>query len=120
MVEQYYDKLDKIFYALSDPTRREIVHLISSNERTVSELAEPFDMSLAAVSKHIKVLEQAGLLRRTVSGRMHTCRLNSEALSLVTKWLKFYEQFWTNQFDAFQGYLYESDQCGLFRGTGCD
>ncbi|MFD4930278.1 ArsR/SmtB family transcription factor [Peribacillus butanolivorans] len=80
MVEHNNDKLDNIFQALADPTRREIVRLIASNDRTVSELAAPFDMSLAAISKHIKVLERAGLLNKTTKGRTNICRLNPDSL----------------------------------------
>jgi DNA-binding transcriptional ArsR family regulator len=102
MVKQNDDNLDSIFHALADPTRREIVRLIAFQERTVSELAEPFEMSLAAISKHIKVLERAGLLERTVKGRTHTCRLNAESLSTATEWLRFYERFWNRQFEALE------------------
>lgn len=102
MVEQYEENLDNIFHALADSTRREMVRLISERERTVSELAAPFDMSLAAASKHIKVLERAGLLQRTVKGRTHICRLDAESLSAATKWLRFYERFWNKQFDALE------------------
>jgi DNA-binding transcriptional ArsR family regulator len=100
MVE--HDELDRIFHALADPTRREIVRLIASQEHTVSELATPFDMYLAAVSKHIKVLEQAGLLKRTVKGRTHSCHLNAESLTMATVWLRFYERFWNKQFDVLE------------------
>jgi DNA-binding transcriptional ArsR family regulator len=91
MVEHNNDKLDNIFQALADPTRREIVRLITSNDRTVSELAAPFDMSLAAISKHIKVLERAGLLSKTTKGRTNICRLNPDSLSSAIEWLRFYE-----------------------------
>lgn len=79
-----------------------MVRLIAARERTVSELAAPFDMSLAAASKHIKVLERAGLLQRTVQGRTHTCRLEAESLSAATRWLRFYERLWDKQFDALE------------------
>lgn len=102
MVNQNNDQLNLIFHALADPTRREMVQLISSKECTVSELAEPFDMSLAAVSKHIKVLEKAQLLEKTKKGRQQTCRLNADSLSLATEWLHFYERFWNNQFDVLE------------------
>lgn len=91
MVEHNNDKLDNIFQALADPTRREIVRLIASNDRTVSELAAPFDMSLAAISEHIQVLERAGLLNKTSKGRTHICRLNPDLLSSAIEWLRFYE-----------------------------
>ncbi|MFU2014898.1 ArsR/SmtB family transcription factor [Peribacillus butanolivorans] len=91
MVEHNNDKLDNIFQALADPTRREKVRLIASNDRTVSELAAPFDMSLAAISKHIKVLERAGLLNKTTKGRTNISRLNPDSLSSAIEWLRFYE-----------------------------
>ncbi|WP_255264153.1 ArsR/SmtB family transcription factor [Peribacillus butanolivorans] len=91
MVEHNNDKLDNIFQAMADPTRREIVRLIASNDRTVSELAAPFDMSLAAISKHIKVLERAGLLNKTTKGRTNISRLNPDSLSSAIEWLRFYE-----------------------------
>ncbi|TDF93045.1 transcriptional regulator [Paenibacillus piri] len=101
MVEQN-NNLDSVFHALADPTRREIVRLTASQDRTVSELAVPFDMSLAAISKHIKVLERAGILERSVKGRTHICRLNAESLSTATDWLRFYERFWNRQFNALE------------------
>ena len=69
MLNHNQDDLNKIFHALADPTRREIIHMMAQKERTVSELAEPFDMSLAAISKHIKVLERAHLVERRVTGK---------------------------------------------------
>jgi len=102
------EQLDHIFHALADPTRRQMVRMIASRERTVSELAEPFDMSLAAASKHIKVLERSGLLERTVHGRIHTCRLNGDVLARALEWIRFYERFWTRQFDALERELYKA------------
>lgn len=102
MVKQDKEQLDTIFYALSDPTRREMVRLLATKEHTVTELAAPFDMSLPAVSKHIKVLETAGLLNRTVQGRVHYCRLTPETLVIAQEWLHFYERFWNRQLDALE------------------
>lgn len=104
MVEQLNDdeQLNGIFHALSDPTRRGMVLMLAQEKRTVTELAAPFDMSLAAASKHIKVLEHAGLLQRTVQGRTHTCKLDSGVLARATKYLQFYERFWSTQFDALE------------------
>ena len=103
--QEHTDDLDQIFHALADPTRREMIRMMSSKERTVSELAEPFDMSLAAISKHIKVLEQAHLLNRTVQGRTHICHLDGRALSQATAWLRLYEQFWNKRFDLLEAEL---------------
>ena len=105
MVNHYEDNLNLIFHALADPTRREIVHMMAQKERTVSELAEPFDMSLAAISKHIKVLERANLVERRITGRTHLCSLNSESLSQASEWLRFYEKFWSHRFDLLESEL---------------
>ena len=105
MVNQSEETLNEIFRALADPTRREIIHMMAQKERTVSELAEPFDMSLAAISKHIKVLERANLVERRVTGRTHICSLNTQSLSRATEWLRFYEKFWSNRFDLLESEL---------------
>ncbi len=105
MVNHNNDNLNEIFHALADSTRRQMVHMMAQKERTVSELAEPFDMSLAAISKHIKVLERANLVDRSVTGRTHICRLNNESLSKATEWLRFYEKFWSNRFDLLENEL---------------
>ncbi|HZQ00506.1 MAG TPA: metalloregulator ArsR/SmtB family transcription factor [Reyranella sp.] len=96
MVEQ----LDRVFAALSDSTRRAMLRrLASSGERTVSELAEPFDMSFAAAAKHVKVLEEAGLLRRRIDGRSHHCRIEAGPLAQADRWLSYYERFWSLRLD---------------------
>lgn len=105
MVNHYKDHLNEIFHALADSTRREMLHMMAQKERTVSELAEPFDMSLAAISKHIKVLERANLVDRSVNGRIHTCRLNTESLTQATEWLRFYEKFWSKRFELLENEL---------------
>ena len=105
MVNHNENQLNEIFHALADPTRREIVHMMAQKARTVSELAEPFDMSLAAISKHIKVLERANLVERSVTGRTHLCSLKAESLSQATEWLRFYEKFWSNLFDLLESEL---------------
>lgn len=100
MVESESPQLNDIFHALGDATRRGMVASLSQGPRTVSELAAPFDMSLAAASKHIKVLEQAGLLRREVRWRTHHCHLNAGTLAQAYTWLAHYERFWTSRLDA--------------------
>lgn len=103
MVEHNAERLNNVFRALADPTRRDMVRrLAARRELTVSELALPLDMSLQAASKHIKVLEEAGLLHRTVRGRTHMCRLDPGALSVAYEWIRFYEQFWNEQLDALE------------------
>ncbi len=110
MVGQQTDALSAVFRALGDPTRREMVHRLSSGERTVGELAEPFRMSLAAASKHVKVLERAGLIQRTVHGRTHRCRLDPRGLSEAQQWLAFYQRFRTERFDTLDTLLSAPEQ----------
>jgi DNA-binding transcriptional ArsR family regulator len=95
MVELEAPQLSHIFHALSDTTRRRMLFELASGERTVGQLAQPFSMSLAAASKHIKVLERAGLIHREVRGRAHICRLDHGPLESAHEWLSFYEHFWT-------------------------
>ena len=92
--------LDRIFRALGDRTRRDMLRRLADGDQTVGELAEPCDMSLAAASKHVRVLERAGLVRRTVRGRTHHCRLAAGRLADAQRWLAFYQRFWTARFDA--------------------
>lgn len=101
--------MDSVFHALGDPTRRGMLRALSAGERTVSELAQPFAMSLAAASKHIKVLEQAGLIRREIQGRTHMCRLDPGPLASAHQWLGFYERFWTGRLDLLEQLLREDD-----------
>ncbi|HEY6452194.1 MAG TPA: metalloregulator ArsR/SmtB family transcription factor [Steroidobacteraceae bacterium] len=97
--------LDGIFRALGDPTRRAMLRRLALRERTVGELAAPFKMSLAAASKHIKTLENAGLLRRTVRGRSHCCQLNAQPLAEADDWLRSYERLWTKRLEALDALL---------------
>jgi DNA-binding transcriptional ArsR family regulator len=99
------DTLDRVFRALGDPTRRAMLRRLSSQEHTVGELAEPFRMSLAAASKHVKTLEQAGLVRRTVRGRTHYCQLNPQPLADADEWLRSYERLWTKRLAALEAML---------------
>jgi DNA-binding transcriptional ArsR family regulator len=100
MVELETRPLDTVFHALGDATRRHMLHELAGGERTVSELASPFAMSLAAASKHIKALENAGLIRRQVRGRTHVCRLEAGPLAEAQQWLKQYERFWNERLDV--------------------
>jgi DNA-binding transcriptional ArsR family regulator len=90
-------RLDAVFQALADPTRRAMLHELAEGERTISQLAGPHRMSFAGASKHVKVLERAGLLRRTVRGRAHVCSLAPEPLVDVNDWLRFYRRLWTQR-----------------------
>ena len=109
MVELFTPQLDSIFHALGDPTRRRMLQQLAGGERSVGELAEPFAISLAAASKHIKALEKAGLIRRDVRGRTHICRLEPEPLASAYAWLGFYERFWTERLDVLDQLLRDDD-----------
>src|SRR5262245_60260972 len=109
MVELQTPQMNSVFHALGDGTRRQMLHDLASGERTVSELAGPFAMSLAAASKHIKVLEGAGLIRREVRGRTHVCRLDPGPLASAHEWLGFYERFWTSRLDLLEQLLCDED-----------
>src|ERR1700730_14283849 len=97
--------LDATFGALADPTRRAILARLLQGHATVSELAAPFDVSLPAVSKHLRVLESAGLLRREIDGRVHRCRLSPKPMKDAAAWIETYRAFWEGQFDALAKYL---------------
>ena len=99
MVERLSAGLDRVFGALSDSTRRAMLRRLAGGPRTVGELAEPFDMSFAAAAKHVKVLEQAGLLKRTIEGRSHRCRIEAGPLAAADRWLAHYERFWSLRLD---------------------
>jgi DNA-binding transcriptional ArsR family regulator len=103
------DRLDRVFHALSDPTRRQMLHSLAGGERTVGELAAPFRMSLAGAAKHVKTLERSGLLRRTVKGRTHICRLEPAPLANANAWFRYYTRFWEQSLDALEAALREED-----------
>jgi DNA-binding transcriptional ArsR family regulator len=109
MVELQTPRLDAVFHALGDATRRRMLRELAAGERTVTQLAEPFAMSLAAASKHIKALENAGLIRREVRGRTHLCRLEPGPLAGAHEWLGFYERFWSVRLDALERLLRAED-----------
>jgi DNA-binding transcriptional ArsR family regulator len=110
MVELDSPQLGPVFHALSDSTRRRMLLELASGERTVGQLAQPFAISLAAASKHIKVLESAGLIQREVRGRAHMCRLDPGPLESAYEWLSFYERFWTARLDVLDRLLREEDE----------
>lgn len=109
MVELETQRLDSVFHALGDATRRRMLRDLANGERTIGQLAEPFDISLAAASKHVKALENAGLIRREVRGRTHLCRLAPGPLASAHSWLSFYERFWIARLDALERLLREED-----------
>jgi DNA-binding transcriptional ArsR family regulator len=95
-------EMDAVFHALAHGARRDMVGRLADGALTVGELAEPLTMSLAAASKHIKVLERAGLVRRTVEGRHHLCRLDPGPLAPAAAWLRFYDRHWNERLDALE------------------
>jgi DNA-binding transcriptional ArsR family regulator len=110
MVELETPRLNSVFHALGDATRRRMLNELALGERTVGELAEPFTISLAAASKHIKALESAGLIRREVRGRTHLCRLDPGPLASAHQWLSFYERFWTERLDVLERLLRKEER----------
>jgi DNA-binding transcriptional ArsR family regulator len=109
MVEYQAPQMNAVFYALGDATRRRMLRDLARGERSVSELAQPFAMSLSAASKHIKVLERTGLVRREVRGRTHLCRLDSGPLASAHGWLGHYARFWTSRLDELERMLGDQD-----------
>jgi DNA-binding transcriptional ArsR family regulator len=104
------DRLSTTFAALADHTRRAILARLASGEVSVTELAEPFEMSLPAVSKHLKVLERAGLIARGRDAQWRPCRLEAGPLRDVADWVEHYRRFWTESFDRLDDYLREIQQ----------
>jgi DNA-binding transcriptional ArsR family regulator len=105
MVKANAARLDSVFHALSDATRRSILQDVAVKEKTVGEIARPYRMSLAAVSKHLNVLESAELIARERRGSFHIVRLRAHNLRPAEQWLAFYEKFWNQRIDALQTYL---------------
>jgi DNA-binding transcriptional ArsR family regulator len=99
------DHLSETFQALADPTRRAILARLALGETSVNELAEPFDMSLPAVSKHLKVLERAGLISRSREAQYRPCKLEPQTLKGIDEWLGEYRRFWEARFDRLDAYL---------------
>jgi DNA-binding transcriptional ArsR family regulator len=104
------DRLDSIFRALGDRTRRTLLARLAKRPAMVTELAEPFEMSLPAVSRHIRVLESAGLVVRAVDGRVHHCSLHVEPLKTIEAWLRHYRHFWEGNLEALARYVELSDK----------
>jgi DNA-binding transcriptional ArsR family regulator len=97
--------VDEVFAALADPTRRAILEKLRQGEASVSELARPFDVSLPAVAKHVRVLERAGLLTHRKAGRLRRCRIRADRLKLASDWLDTYRDFWSARLDALADHL---------------
>ena len=105
MVNLSPPSLDRTFAALSDPTRRRILEDLSHGERCVTDLAKPYSMSLPAVSKHLRVLESAGLIRRHRNGRVHHLELEAKPMKQASQWIEDYRQFWEGSLDRLDAYL---------------
>jgi DNA-binding transcriptional ArsR family regulator len=105
MVERSRDPLTHVFAAVADPTRRTIVGMLARGPATISEIAKPFPVSFNAVSKHMMVLERAGLVERELKGRERVCRLRPRALRRANAWLEQYRQFWELRLDALEAYV---------------
>lgn len=110
MVDRNADRLDAVFHALADPTRRAMLRSLAAQAQTVGELAAPFEMSLAAASKHIKVLENAGLVHREVQGRTHLCSLDPGPMHAGMEWMRHYERFWNRRLDTLAELLEAEDR----------
>lgn len=105
---QYKDEvLDRVFSALADPTRRQVLEALGQGSLAVSELAAPHGMSLPGFMKHLRVLEEAGLIARTKEGRVVSCELSAEPMQQAAIWMQRYEKFWTEKLDALGRYLYQ-------------
>jgi DNA-binding transcriptional ArsR family regulator len=98
-------ELDRVFSALADPTRRAILQSLTLRPATINEIAKPFPVSLNAISKHVMVLERAGLLRRQIKGREHHCRIEPRPLREANAWLEHYRLFWEQRLDALEAYV---------------
>ena len=110
MVESSQHNLDTVFHALADGTRRALLREVTHSTRAVGELAKPFSISLAAVSKHLHVLERANLVRIERQGSHRMVRLNPQSLKAAQAWLAFYETFWTDRLDALQAHLEQAEK----------
>ncbi len=104
------EPLDLVFAALADPTRRGMLEQLADGETNVGALAEPHEMSQPAVSKHLRVLERAGLIQRTRRGREHRIRVDPRPLEAASTWIEHYARFWNRQFDAVDAYLKDARQ----------
>ena len=104
------DRLDAVFAALADPTRRAILSRLSEGEARVGELAEPFAMSRPAISKHLDVLERAGLVHRIPDGRVNRCVLDGEPLGAASEWVDRYREFWEGRLDSLARYLETTEE----------
>jgi DNA-binding transcriptional ArsR family regulator len=115
MLEENRAALDGVFHALADRTRRAMLRTLSTGEHNIGELAAPHRMSFAAASKHVRVLEGAGLVHRRIEGRAHVCRIEPGLLAIADQWLRFYERFWNERLGLLDDLLRAQDQAAATR-----
>jgi len=109
MVKYENDTISRTFAAIADPTRREIIDRLAEKEMCVTEIAEPINMSLPAVSKHLRIIERAGIIKRIKRGKFYHFKLVAKPMKGASEWLERYQIFWNNQLDALEDYLDNSD-----------
>jgi DNA-binding transcriptional ArsR family regulator len=112
-------ELSQVFSALGDPTRRAILHRLTEHSATINEIAKPFPVSLNTISKHVMVLERAGLVRREIKGREHRCHINARPLRDADRWLEYYRRFWEQRLNALESYVarkYKASKRGSAHG----
>lgn len=112
MLQYESQSLDRAFHALADPSRRAMIERLSRGPASVSELARPLPMTLSAVTQHLKVLEEAGLVRSGKEGRVRTCSLDPDAMARVERWIVARKQFWERQYDQLEAYLAQTPSTG--------
>src|SRR5213592_2289004 len=117
MVKYSSRTLNKTFAALADPTRRKILAHLARGDRRVTDLARPHDMSLPAISKHLRVLEKAGLLRRRRHGRVHEMQLDAKPLKKAAQWVEEYRRFWEGSLDRLAAYLEKTNKAVVKKGN---
>jgi len=117
MVKYQDPRLDTVFAALADSTRRGILESLSGGELAVSALAAPHDMSLPGFMKHLRVLEDAGLVRRTKEGRVVSCELSAAPMQAAAAWMLRYEKFWTEKLDSLARYLYQQEELQTWKSS---
>ena len=110
MVQYQAGVLDEVFAALSDPTRRHVLETLGQGSLAVSELAQPHGMSLPGFMKHLRVLEEAGLIARNKEGRVVSCELSAAPMKAAAVWMSRYERFWTEKLDSLARYLYQQEE----------
>jgi DNA-binding transcriptional ArsR family regulator len=115
MVKYSDEPLDAVFAALADPTRRQVVKLLASGSRPVTELARPFPMSLPGFTKHLQILEDAGLITREKAGRVVSCTLSAAPMKKASDWLAYYHEFWEKRLDALARFLYHQEETQAWR-----